>query len=30
MTLEIENDPFPGFDELLDAGPVSWNDTFKM
>lgn len=30
MTLEIENDPFPAFDELLDAGPVSWNETFKM
>jgi cytochrome P450 len=30
MTLEIENDPFPGFDAMLDAGSVSWNDTWKM
>lgn len=30
MTLKIENDPFPGFDAMLDAGSVSWNDTWKM
>jgi cytochrome P450 len=30
MTLTIENDPFPGFDALLDAGSVSWNEAFKM
>ena len=30
MTIGIENDPYPGFDAMLDADPVSWNGDAKM